>query len=942
MKRSSVLLVLATFLLCVATMPAGAQKKPLDHSVYDSWESVSFMKLTPDGEIIAYCVSPQQGDSRLYLKNLRTGRELQVDRASKLSVPLDAGLAYCTVSAPYDSTRQARIDKKKKDEMPKDSLVYINLETFELVKIPDVSTVSAGYASAPYIFAMSSAKSDSDKKSKALLVVNTGSGAVDTVWNVSSFEVSRTGDKLAVITEKNDKDSLSVSSVTLYDYVQGDTLCLSEGCKSYSGLAFSYDGDRLVFLATDQEQKTDGTPAHSLYLAEQKITKKATRREPAVKQTDVVKLVDSESESIPEGWVIASGSNPRFSNSSSRLVLNLRQYFPAKDTTLVDFETASLDIWNWDAQVLPPMDKARPVQFILSAAVNLDAENSQLLVLSSGINDRINFVDGADAAFALSFDTDKYELDNLFALESRQDISVVSLLDGSRRMLREGIEGSVVSSPSGKYLAWFNPADGQWYCIDSRTGAEVNLTAQTGVAFYDEDDDHPAGYIPYGTPYWMGDDEYLLLEDEFDVWKLSPDGKTCINLTSGEGRRTKVDYTPVRLSVATDPYLYQNDRNLPLKGRIDLSSFCVEDSRNGYATVSAEKPSVPEGFLAEKSFGSVVRAADAEVLAYTKGDFRHPRDLYVAYGDWQDETRISSINPQQSDYLWGDVQLVRWQAYDGTPLKGLLYTPENLDEGKKYPMLIYFYEKNAETLYDYLSPAPSRSIINIPYFVSNGYVVFVPDIVYEVGHPGESAFNCICSGAEQMCSRYPFIDSARMGIQGQSWGGYQTAYLVTRTDMFAAAGAGAPVGNMTSAYGGIRWESGSSRIPQYEYGQSRIGKRLWDEGGLDLYIENSPVFFAPNVTTPVLIMHNDADGAVPWYQGIEFFMSLRRLGKPVWLLEYNDEAHNLAERRNAKDLSVRLQQFFDHYLKGEPVPAWMKYGIPYSRKGSYFGFEYVD
>ena len=254
-------------------------------------------------------------------------------------------------------------------------------------------------------------------------------------------------------------------------------------------------------------------------------------------------------------------------------------------------------------------------------------------------------------------------------------------------------------------------------------------------------------------------------------------------------------------------------------------------------------------------------------------------------------------------------------------------------------MMIYFYEKYSETLYDYRAPAPSRSTVNIPFFVSRGYVVFIPDIVYQDGHPGESAYNCICAGAEAMCRQFSFIDKDRMAIQGQSWGGYQTAYLVTRTDMFAAAGAGAPVGNMTSAYGGIRWESGSSRIGQYEHGQSRIGKTLWEPGGLDLYIENSPVFHAPDVTTPVLIMHNDADGAVPWYQGIEFFMGLRRLGKPAWLLEYNDEAHNLVERRNCKDLSIRLQQFFDHYLQGAPEPVWMKEGIPYARKGNYFATE---
>ena len=176
-----------------------------------------------------------------------------------------------------------------------------------------------------------------------------------------------------------------------------------------------------------------------------------------------------------------------------------------------------------------------------------------------------------------------------------------------------------------------------------------------------------------------------------------------------------------------------------------------------------------------------------------------------------------------------------------------------------------------------------------------------------------------------------------MAIQGQSWGGYQVAQLITRTGMFKAAGAGAPVSNMTSAYGGIRWESGSSRQGQYEMGQSRIGRDLWN--ATELYMENSPLFRLPDVTTPVLIMHNDADGAVPWYQGIEMFMGLRRLGKAAWLLEYNDEAHNLRERRNCKDLSIRLQQFFDHYLKGAPEPAWMRDGIPTAKKGYYFGFE---
>ena len=246
-------------------------------------------------------------------------------------------------------------------------------------------------------------------------------------------------------------------------------------------------------------------------------------------------------------------------------------------------------------------------------------------------------------------------------------------------------------------------------------------------------------------------------------------------------------------------------------------------------------------------------------------------------------------------------------------------------------MLVVFYETNTEELYRHYVMEPSWSWVNYPFYVSRGYVVFVPDVHYTPGIPGEGAYNCICSGVEALLDKYEFIDKDRIGIDGQSWGGYQTAYLITRTDMFACAGSGAPVSNMTSAFGGIRWGTGDSRQAQYETGQSRIGRNLWEAP--ELYIANSPLFKADRVNTPLLIMHNDQDGAVPWYQGIEYFMALRRLGKPVWMLQYNGEEHNLIERRNRKDITHRLQEFFDHYLKGDPMPYWMKEGIPMTRKG---------
>jgi dipeptidyl aminopeptidase/acylaminoacyl peptidase len=323
-----------------------------------------------------------------------------------------------------------------------------------------------------------------------------------------------------------------------------------------------------------------------------------------------------------------------------------------------------------------------------------------------------------------------------------------------------------------------------------------------------------------------------------------------------------------------------------------------------------------------------------------KSNFVEAPNLYVTKDWFKSSKKLTDCNPQQKDYNWGTVESVYWKGHDGRDLEGLLYKPEDFDPNKKYPMVVYFYEKTSQYKHAYRKPDVSRSTINITYFVSNGYLVFLPDIHYTTGHPGKSAINCIVSGVESLMEN-SWVDKDNIAIQGQSWGGYQVAYLITQTDMFKCAGSGAPVANMTSAYGGIRWGSGVVRQFQYEHTHSRIGCTPWDEGGLDLYIENSPLFFVDKVKTPVLIMHNDKDEAVPFTQGIEFFTALRRMGKQAWMLQYNDETHNLSGYVNAYDYTIRLSQFMDHFLKGAPMPVWMKYGIPATKKGIDWGLELV-
>ncbi|MDZ7648615.1 MAG: prolyl oligopeptidase family serine peptidase [Cytophagales bacterium] len=411
------------------------------------------------------------------------------------------------------------------------------------------------------------------------------------------------------------------------------------------------------------------------------------------------------------------------------------------------------------------------------------------------------------------------------------------------------------------------------------------------------------------------------------MWAFDPQNKKApVNLTK-VGRQQKIVFRNIKL----DPETRFIDPNQELV----ISAFNETTKAAGYYKLSLKDGKLTKLLMEDYRFGGIVKAKQANQILFTRESFREFPDVWTADLNLSAPKKISLANPQMKNYLWGSVELVSWTSLDNIPLQGLLYKPENFDPKKKYPIIVYFYERESDNIHGHITPNPLRSSINRTTYVSDGYLVFVPDIIYKIGFPGESAHNCIMPGITQLISK-GFVDEKNIGIQGHSWGGYQTAYLITRTDMFKAAEAGAPVANMISAYGGIRWESGMSRMFQYEKSQTRLGGSLWEKPML--YIENSPIFFADKIKTPLLLLHNDADGAVPWYQGIEMYMAMRRLDKPVWMLNYNGEPHWPVKRENRMDFQIRMKQFFDHYLKNAALPPWMNEGVPAIEKGITKGY----
>ncbi len=820
---------------------------------------------------------------------------------------------------------------------------------------------------------------ESKRTGSPLVLLNLETGVRRTFPSVTSFALSKKGERLAFatsverdsgepVTHKDDSSkpknakgkanekqpSESSDGVHVFDLNNLKLAEVSTGTGEYKGLTFSEDAQDLAFL-TNQDDYSAKTPAWALYHwnARSKSAKK---------------IADENSVGIPVGWWIAPGSSQRFSEDGRRLffdtapipeeVVEQREASEkgkevAKDD---DSDKAMLDIWHWQDPQLQPqqlLQAASDRNRDYRAVYNLKSKKIAQLATREVPSVSIDYRSSADIAVAntnmgyrkmLSWDMPGY-----------QDAYLIDLETGTRKLALEKVKWFVSLSPEGKYMTWFDAEQQAWFAKATAPKSEiVEISAGIDYPLYNELHDTPNLPRAYGSAGWLADDQALLVYDSYDIWKLDPTGKSdpeC--LTGGFGRAHDLSFRYRRLdreerSIAADASLLLDTFNRKTKAsgyyELALGSTSEEGEDEAATDETAEDENPGKGqlrklIMLDEAFGGLQQAEDSDRIVFTRSTFRNCPDLWASTRELKKIQRVTDINPQQDQYTWGTAELVHWDAADGQPLDGILLKPDDFDPSKKYPMMVYFYERNSDNLHSYYPPAAGRSIICHSFYVSRGYLVFIPDIPYTTGEPGPSAANAILPGVEHLVEK-GFVDKDKIGMQGHSWGGYQTAYLVTQTDMFACAESGAPVSNMTSAYGGIRWGSGMSRMFQYERTQSRIGDDLWS--AREKYIANSPVFFADKINTPLLILHNDEDGAVPWYQGIELFVALRRLEKPAWMLNYNGNPHWVMGDANRRDFAIRMQQFFDHYLMDAPEPEWMAAGVPAVDKGKNYGLELLE
>jgi dienelactone hydrolase len=984
MRKNPVFLrwTLAVFVLtavCLApTMAQRTAKKPLTYDVYDSWRSIQGTQISRDGTWLAYALAAQDGDGELVVRNLKTDKEYRQARGQAPVITVDAKFVVFTIAPVKADVDKAKKEKKKPEEQPKNGLGILNLATGDVTTAERVKSFKVAEESAAFVAYLleaplpkepekkdeakkepepkvaqkkepatkepavkpaekkeEPAKKPKEKKKEPgtdLIIRELATGKATTISEVVEYVWNKPGTWLAVAasSKKPEDDGAFVVNMKAADLAR---ITLIKGLGHYKPATFDEKGTQLAFMSDRDDYKADVSPYKLYYW---------TEGTPAA-----VEAASGKTPGMPQGMAVSENGRLNFSKDGTKLFFGYAPVpapEPDEDATL----PVKVDIWNWKDSDLQPMQKVNADQDKkrnYMAVIHFLPKERKLVPLATP--DMPTVALSEDSKVALGSSSLPYRQLTSWD-QSYSDFYLVNLADGSQKKILEKFSNNVSISPGGQYLLYYGEQDRNWYSYRLLDGKTFNLTAKLGVNFFQETWDTPSDPSAYGNAGWTEGDKSVLIYDKYDIWEVKPDGSGGRNATNGFGRKNGLIFRHTRL----DP----EERTISLKEPLLLSTMDDATKGTGFYRVTlaaaapapakpapaAKKPApAPAADLAaagpdpvkvimmNKSMGGLRKAKAADAYLFTIQTFSEFPNLWASGPTFWDMKKVSDANPQQSGFTWGQSELIHYMNADGVTLDAVLTKPDDFDPAKKYPLMVYIYERLADGLNRYQAPAPGTSI-NITRYVSNGYVVLQPDIIYETGYPGSSALKCVVPAVQKVVG-LGFIDPKRIGIQGHSWGGYEITYMITQTDIFAAVEAGASVSNMTSAYGGIRWGSGMVREFQYEKTQSRIGATLFDRALQ--FIENSPIFWVERIKTPYLTIHNDEDDAVPWYQGIEFFTAMRRLGKEAYMFTFNTEKHGLRERDNQKYWTVHLDEFFDHFLLGKPAPEWMTKGVPYLERG---------
>lgn len=926
-------------LLSLGILPAvqaETSTKPLTLTDIMHFESLEKPVISYKGQVIAVESAPDRGDSHVIVKNVLSQQSYQIAGGSDPLVNHD-GRYVAVVVKPSLLTRETSDTKAKKKL--KSDMVLLDTQTgtqtrFERVK--EFVFSDDGKHLAIWFEADEESKKDAEPKTtEKLAEAGTQSPANIDKPKVDKFDQAR---RFTLLSLEDQTKRIDVEQVTGYVFDKASrrlALAVNDITNKQHQL-------QLVDLNTHKKTVAFDSPSQqigALALAKNGRWLAFTQgkdSELPYGRSYQLSLVDLQSGKIstpPESpeWKLNRYTSLSFSLDSERLFfgrvpevsqqLSLQKITEEKDLFDTNIVTGQrgLKVWHGDDPRIKPNEIKQYED---------EQKRTYLAVLHLGSNNVVQLGDktvpdvtiSQHKRFMLASSDLPYRKMATWA-GFYQDYYLVDINTGSKVpfLTQQPSDAEPTLSGNGKYVAYYQ--QGNVYLYDIAQDRRTNLTKSLKVSFADEDHDYPSSAPGYGFGPWLKNDAGFLVYDKYDVWQFNTESKAGFALTAGKGRTQKIQY---RLEGLVDNP--DEPTELAYNATVLLHGYSDKTKADGFYQATLGEAGVKTLMQGEYKLTVLGRSKDGDTIVFSKERFDLFPDVYTAsYSAPQNAVKQTDLDKQRQAFNWSQSELVHWTNGDGKLLDGVLIKPTNYQEGKRYPVLVYYYRFMTDRLHAF----PQMNINHRPnfaWYINNGYAVFLPDIRFEIGYPGASSVQALTSGVQKLIE-IGIADPDAIGLQGHSWSGYQTAFAITQTKMFKAAVAGAPVSNMTSAYSGIRHGTGIARQFQYETGQSRIGASLF--AAPQKYIENSPVFYADRIQTPLMIMFGDKDDAVPWEQGVEMYLAMRRAGKEVVFLQYEDEPHHLKKYPNKLDYSIRMMQYFDHYLKGKPAPEWLSKGEAY-------------
>jgi len=900
------------------------------------FNSIKASKISDDGQWIAFQSTPDLGDSTGYVRHVNTDITYQINRGTSPNFS-DNNRFIAFIQPPsFLKKEQSSLKERKKltNELLIIDLVKGGQQTFSQVKSYQFAHQSNfvailikgqvkkvndknddkfnGHSDSTTDKELTAEKSAKEKPNQGklhnnktysndLLIVNLITGDQQQIQNVHRFSFSEQEDLLAYVIstktgEGNRLDILDLNNNKTTNVIQSSSLSVAD-------LLWSKQQNMLAILSGDY-------------------------REEAISRSHQLNVWQSESglktaKTTREAWFISDKHKLNWSFDQKRLFfgyspkLVTKKEITAAKNNLFDFERilAQKEMQTWHSQDSKIKTQAA-VDFVKDKysyyLASFEIKTGKITILADEVLKRVSVSKNSFAFIGL--DAKPYQKQQTWH-GRYYDVYRVDLNTGERQLIVKETQNSkaIKVSQNGRYISYFK--ENHLWVFDSEKSTHRNLSLALAESFVDEDNDRPEPAKSYGIYGWLADTDSFLAYDKFDLWLFDINNGQASKLSSGR------DQNRVLRIINTDP----QQGFIDPKQKLLLSSFNTKNKQHGFFELDLATNQLDKLVEGDKRYRFVVKAKNSENYLYTREDYQEFPDLWLGQRTLNHTKQLSHLGEQTQDLLWGSSQLIEWKNKGGERIQGRLITPENFDANKRYPVLVYFYENYSDRLNNFAAMKVNHRP-NFPYYSSNGYVIFQPDIHQVIGQPGDAMVQSIVPGVEKLIDM-GIADANAIALHGHSWGGYGTAYAITKTDVFAAAIAGAPVSNMTSAYSGIRLKSGMARQFQYETGQSRLGVNLWQQR--QLYIDNSPLFFADKINTPLLIQFGDRDDAVPWQQGVELYMAMRRLNKDAVLLQYEGEPHHLKKYPNKLDYTIKVKQYLDHYLLGKPAPIWLSKGEDY-------------